>query len=74
MQGAYVSEFTRFMDKFLKEHPEVVEDQQRGWNIFWDKEVDPAAISKAEEDSVPFDDYLNMPYARPPVPSKLVHH
>ncbi len=30
-----VFEFTAFMDQYLKVHPEVVRDQQRGWNIYW---------------------------------------
>jgi hypothetical protein len=28
-------EFTTFIERFLKEHPEVVADQQRGWDIYW---------------------------------------
>ena len=28
-------EFMDFMDKFLKDHPEVVKDQQYGWDIYW---------------------------------------
>lgn len=39
MDKAYVSEFTLFMDKYLKEHPEVVKDQQRGWAIYWNPEA-----------------------------------
>ncbi len=53
----YVSEFTEFMDGYLKKHPEVVEDQQRGWNIYWNPKVDLAALKEAEENSVPDDEY-----------------
>jgi hypothetical protein len=28
-------EFMKFMDEFLMAHPEVVKDQQRGWEIYW---------------------------------------
>jgi hypothetical protein len=28
-------EFMNFLDRFLDEHPEVVKDQQRGWDIYW---------------------------------------
>lgn len=28
-------EFMEFMDAYLKAHPEVVEDQKRGWGIHW---------------------------------------
>ena len=53
----YVSEFTLFMDKFLEEHPEVVENQHNGWHIFWDRNVDLGELKKAGEDSVPTKNY-----------------
>ncbi|MDD4882171.1 MAG: DUF3460 family protein [Gallionellaceae bacterium] len=28
-------EFMEFMDQFLSDHPEVVKDQQAGWEIYW---------------------------------------
>ena len=34
---AYVSEFTRFMDNYLVQHPEVVRDQKLGWRIWWER-------------------------------------
>jgi hypothetical protein len=37
-------EFMEFMDRFLKTHPEVVKDQNRGWNIYWNPEI----VSKDE--------------------------
>lgn len=54
---AYVSEFTGFIDQFLKEHPEVVKDQWVGREIYWDKQVDFADQAKATKDSVPEDGY-----------------
>lgn len=57
MDRGYVSEFTRFMDHYLAEHPEVVADKRVGWRIYWDKQVDLKALAQAEEDSVPDDGY-----------------
>ena len=28
-------EFTKFMEQYLKAHPEVVADKKRGWAIYW---------------------------------------
>lgn len=40
--GAYDAfEFCRFMQDFLQAHPEVVEDQQRGWDIYWNPWMAP---------------------------------
>jgi len=55
MKKNYVSEFMVFMNRYLKEHPEVVEDQHRGWNIYWNHEVDFEELKEAEEDQVPGD-------------------
>ena len=55
--GGYVSEFTQFMDTFLKEHPAVVENERRGWYIFWDRRVDLEELKKANQDSVPTKPY-----------------
>lgn len=58
MNRDYVSEFTRFIDAYLKQHPEVVEEQMRGWNADWHTEfIDPVALREAAEDSVPDDTY-----------------
>lgn len=56
-QSEYTSEFTQFIDAFLKQHPEVVQDQRKGWNIFWDKKVDLAELEDARQDSVPAKPY-----------------
>lgn len=55
--AGYVSEFTQFIDKFLEEHPEVVENQRTGWYIFWNRKVDFEELKKASEDSVPTKGY-----------------
>jgi Protein of unknown function (DUF3460) len=61
MKNGYVSEFTLFMNKFLADHPEVVEDQKRGRDIYWDRKVDLVALKEAQEDSVPDDSYGYYP-------------
>ncbi|HUW28431.1 MAG TPA: DUF3460 family protein [Sulfuriferula sp.] len=57
MKGDYISEFTLFMNHYLAIHPEVVEDQKRGWDMYWDRQVDLVALEKAKEDYVPDDGY-----------------
>ncbi len=61
----YVSEFTRFIDHYLAEHPEVVKDQKRGWNIHWDHKVDFQSLKEAGEDAVPDDAYGFHSVAKP---------
>ena len=57
MDRNYVSEFTRFMNQYLEQHPEVVKDQERRWNSYWYPEVDPVALREAEEDRATDDAY-----------------
>lgn len=57
MDKHYVSEFTAFMDHFLKEHPEVVEEQMRGYNFFFNPEIDREELENANEGSIPDDHY-----------------
>jgi hypothetical protein len=52
-KGGYISEFEQYMEAFMDEHPEVVEDQRKGWYIFWDTNVDFDALEKAKKDRVP---------------------
>jgi hypothetical protein len=40
-EKAYVSEYARFMDGYLRAHPEVRRDQVLGWRIWWEKPVRP---------------------------------
>lgn len=53
----YVSEFTRFIDAYLADHPEVVADQHVGRALYWDKQVDLDELKKAEAGAVPVDSY-----------------
>ncbi len=48
MRRDYVSEFTLFIDDYLKAHPEVVKDQQRGWNLFWNPALARLELDEAE--------------------------
>ena len=57
MNKAYVSDFEIFMNQFLKEHPEVVEEQRRGWRSFWEVKIDPATSHFGKEDFVRDDHY-----------------
>ena len=45
----YVSEFGRFLDGYLRAHPEVRNDQQLGWRIWWERPVDPRAIDRERQ-------------------------
>lgn len=57
MDKAYVSEFTLFMNRYLEQHPEVVEDQRRGWRFGWEPKVEPEAERDAELDLAKDDAY-----------------
>ena len=39
----YVSDSTRFIQEFLKDHPEEIESQKKGRAIWWDKRPDERA-------------------------------
>lgn len=53
----YVSEFSEFMDRYLKDHPEAVRDRNVGFGIFWNRKVDFKAQAEAVTDRVPEDSY-----------------
>lgn len=53
----YMSEFDQFLHGYLAEHPEVVEDRQRGWYIWWDHRVDLDELDKQRDSSVPTKPY-----------------
>lgn len=55
--AGYVSEFGQYIDKFLVDHPEVIADQRKGWDIFWDHNVDLEELKKAADDSAPATGY-----------------
>jgi hypothetical protein len=49
--SGYESDFQTFMRKYLKAHPEVIQDQAYGRSIFWDKKVDFAELKIAEQEN-----------------------
>ena len=49
----YISEFDNFIEGFLRQHPEVVADRERGWNIWWDHRIDLDELDKQHADTVP---------------------
>lgn len=51
--GGYVSEFDQFMGQYLAQRPQVVEDRQRGWTIYWDHRIDPDELDQQRENAVP---------------------
>ena len=55
--AGYVSEFTDFMEDVLQRHPEYIDNQHRGWSIYWDRNVDLDELKKAEKDKVPVKPY-----------------
>jgi hypothetical protein len=55
--GGYVSEYSKFIDSYLHQHPEVLADQLDGWYIWWDHQVDLKELEKAQKDSVPLPPY-----------------
>lgn len=57
MDKGYVSEFTNFIDDFLKKHPEAVKEQLRGYNFQWYPEIDLQTLVHPDEDIVPDDHY-----------------
>lgn len=64
MDRTYVSEFTRFMDSFLVEHPEVLDDQHRRWHILWERADGPATESLDREDRIPLEGSQFTPHVR----------
>ena len=55
--GGYVSEFDQFLNSYLKQHPEVEEDQMRGWYIWWDRRLNLDELEKERKDTVPAKPY-----------------
>lgn len=52
-KGPYLSDFENYMEAFLKKHPDVIEDQERGWYIWWDHRLDLVELEKELESEVP---------------------
>jgi hypothetical protein len=53
----YESEFAVFINAYLSGHPEILDDQRRGREIYWDKRADLKAEAEADADSVPAEQY-----------------
>jgi hypothetical protein len=52
--AAYYSEFTQFMQTYLKEHPDILKDQWRGHKLLWDKDpIDLQERKRAKESFCP---------------------
>jgi uncharacterized protein DUF3460 len=50
MNKHYISEFAIFIAMYLREHPEVVKDQEEIWNIYWSpKKVDLEELNSLEK-------------------------
>ena len=74
MDRLYVSEFTQFMDRFLADHPEVVEDQRHRWPLFWERLESPGKEPEIPEGEVPFDTYESNPPARVDWVAHVIRH
>ena len=55
--GGYVSEMDQFLSKLLSERPDIVEDRQRGWYIWWDHRVDLDELDKQHRNEIPAKPY-----------------
>ena len=55
--SGYVSDFEAYLNSYKAAHPEVEEDQMRGWYIWWDHRVDFDELDKQRQDSVPVKPY-----------------
>jgi hypothetical protein len=54
----YYSEHTRFMRELMKRKPELVEEQQKGRAIWWDKPINQSEQNGFQEASVPQQGYV----------------
>ena len=49
----YESEHTRFMREWMKQHPEQIQEQQRGRALWWDKPQDLETLRRNAVSQVP---------------------
>lgn len=49
----YKSDFGRFIDEFLEQHPEVEENRKQGWYTYWDHNVDLDELEQQRVNAVP---------------------
>jgi len=52
MSKPYVSEFANFMNRYLEDHPKVVEQQKRGADFFWKLKYEKAAAVQADSSGI----------------------
>lgn len=57
----YESEHTKFMREWLENHPEEVEEQQKGRALWWDKPQDVERARRYRKASVPTKPYYYDP-------------
>lgn len=51
-QKLYESDITRMIRELLREKPHIVEEQQKGRAMWWDKKPDPDAQKRAEDSNI----------------------
>ncbi|MDB5959078.1 MAG: hypothetical protein JWP59_372 [Massilia sp.] len=54
----YTSDFEEFLDQFKKTHPNIEPDQQRGWEILWDRHPGMDDLAVQRPDAVPVHGYM----------------
>jgi hypothetical protein len=48
----YESDLTKLLRELLERHPEIIEDQRNGRNLWWDKKIDLEAERRYRESTV----------------------
>jgi hypothetical protein len=57
MAKGYVSDYTKFINQYLDEHPEVVEEKMQGWASFWQRKTEIRAPEITKDDNAQDDSY-----------------
>jgi len=57
MAKGYVSDFTKFINQYLDEHPEVVEVKKQGYASFWQRKAEIRAPEITRDAIAPDDSY-----------------
>jgi hypothetical protein len=63
IERSYVSDFTRYINRFMDQHPEERRVQRDGWLIYWEKRLNLKFQRALEESNVPTPGYY---YFDPP--------
>ena len=61
----YVSDATKFINGFLKKHPEVIQKQEAQRDTWWDIELDPEEQKEYQASDVKLDEYAYFSYDKP---------